>query len=112
MRENIIEGWGNNEAEIEVGDVHTKIQHCRRALSKWKRTHQSNSLKKIEALKIQVDQAQANDMISSEEVMNLKWDLCTAFREEELYWKQKTRANWLREGDRNTKFFHATTKQR
>lgn len=34
------------------------------------------------------------------------------FRDEELYWKQKSRANWLQECDLNTKFFHATTKQR
>ena len=55
---------------------------------------------------------QADENISSEEELELKWKLCAAYRDEELYWKQKSQALWLRAGDRNTKYFHAKTKQR
>ena len=35
-----------------------------------------------------------------------------AYIDEEVYWKQKDRINWLRSGDRNTRYFHAVTKGR
>ena len=67
---------------------------------------------KIETIKEQLERAQSDPSIPSVEVLNLKWNMCAAFREEELYWRQKTRALCLKDGDRNTKFFHAVTKQR
>lgn len=41
----------------------------------------------------------------------LKDQLDLAYREEEQYWTQKTRAQWLEEGDKNTSFFNASVMQ-
>ena len=89
-----------------------KISKSRRAISWWKRSNVSNNAKLIESLKKELDRIQADDSISSEEELEIKWKLCATYRDEELYWKQKSPALWLREGDRNTKYFHAKTKQR
>ncbi|CAA7048871.1 unnamed protein product [Microthlaspi erraticum] len=82
LKETIVDSW-DTSSTIELGKVSDKIISCRSALSRWKRTIQSNSIKKIEAIKAQLEQAQVDDNVTSEEVLNLKWNLCSAFREEE-----------------------------
>lgn len=49
---------------------------------------------------------------SQEEVVEVSRKLKEAYRDEELYWEQKSRNTWHIYEDRNTEFYHALTKQR
>ncbi|KAL4278142.1 hypothetical protein GQ457_03G020710 [Hibiscus cannabinus] len=42
----------------------------------------------------------------------LREELNEVVRQEEALWSQKSRSQWIRHGDKNTRFFHASTMQR
>lgn len=45
-------------------------------------------------------------------VKNTKWELEDVYREEEKYWKTRSKEKWLKHGDQNTKFFHGSVQRR
>ncbi|GAA0153979.1 hypothetical protein LIER_12088 [Lithospermum erythrorhizon] len=64
-------------------------------------------LRRHTALDGELKAAYENDHFERELVNSLKRELDEAWMEEEKYWCQRAKYNHLKEGDRNTKFFHA-----
>lgn len=91
LKEAIETGWGIEDTASDR-PLHVKINDVRCSISQWKRDNPSNTAKKIETIKEHLERSQADPDIPSANILNLKWNLCTAFREEELYWKKKSRA--------------------
>lgn len=52
--------------------------------------------------------------MNGEEIRKIENQINNMLMDEDVYWKQRARANWLREGDKNTRFFHskATVRKR
>lgn len=86
---------------------------CSEILSIWgqeitssfkKRIHQSK--KAIKSLKGRRDVASVNI------VKDNKKKLAEVYAHQEIFWQQRSKTLWLREGDQNTKKFHAAAKNR
>ncbi|KAF8113566.1 hypothetical protein N665_0048s0027 [Sinapis alba] len=111
LRQVILDGWKSSDLSPDA-NIMDHVASCRRALGQWRRQHDLNSEKLVEELKVKVEDLYSNDDTTTEELAEALKELSAALKAEELFWKQKCRVLWLREGDRNTKFFHAITKQR
>lgn len=95
-----------------------KLKHMRNFYRQWNLNTFKNVFANVQAAEDAFSVAQeAFDYNPSDEhlstFLHAKDGLDLAHRQEEMFWRQKSRIQWLKEGDRNTKFFHAyATSQR
>ena len=111
LLEAISNGWYLGGGPNEENFVN-KMTSSRRSISQWRKEQSPYGRKTIDELKSELTVAQSDDSRTREEITDLTTRLKEAYRDEESYWYQKSRSLWMKEGDNNSKYFHALTKQR
>lgn len=105
----VINAWSEGR-NGNMMNVSQKIRNCRNVLSRWKKKKVFNAKDKIHLLQQRLEWLQSRSYPCFFMINVVKKDLIRAYKEEELFWKQKSRDKWLNKGDRNSKFFHSSVK--
>lgn len=110
----VSEVWGNSSRAKNMSMVHDKIRNCRRHLRSWSKVHFANITRELNKKRVWLKEAESLSKSGGDHTRAkiLKGEVTELFGREEKMWRQRSRNNWLRSGDRNTRFFHQSATQR
>jgi hypothetical protein len=85
----------------------SKLNLCRQGLMRWQRSKREPMQKAIESLKKRLTKIQnSEDRGNAAEIQAGQKELQNLLDREDMQWRQRAKSDWLRDGDRNTRYFH------
>jgi hypothetical protein len=101
------EAWSRRIPCNDLGDVSASLRTMMSSLQSWKNTHFKSIPREIEKKRNLLDSLrQGTDDESVQKRIGLEKEMDELLYREEIFWMQRSRIAWLRERDKNTKYFH------
>jgi hypothetical protein len=104
--------WCASSDRESLGSLVQVLENMRLALRRWSKQQFGAVTDELNKLRFELDEAKARPSASRADIRAISDRMDEVLYREEMMWLQCSRITWLKEGDRNTKYFHRQAKWR